>query len=197
MTRPDQLVFPGLAPEPERPKTDRLFFALFPDAETAAVIAARAEALRASHGLTGRPLRPERFHITLNHLDDFAGVPEDIVASAREAAAITVAPFEVVFDRAMSFRGRPDNRPFVLRGGDGLAGVIGFQQALATAMAKAGLGRYVEKSFTPHVTLLYDGQLVAEAPIEPVRWRVRELVLVHSLLGRTEHRVIGRWPLSG
>jgi hypothetical protein len=26
---------------------------------------------------------------------------------------------------------------------------------------------------------------------------VREFLLIHSLLGRTEYRVLGRWPLAG
>src|SRR5689334_6773355 len=86
------------------PVTDRLFFAIFPDVETAAGIACHADALRASHQLCGRPLAPVRFHITLHHLADHAGVRRDIVAMARQAAeAMTAPPFEVLFDRAASF----------------------------------------------------------------------------------------------
>jgi len=33
-------------------------------------------------------------------------------------------------------------------------------------------------------------------PVEPFEWTVREFVLIHSLLGRTEYRVLGRWPLA-
>jgi 2'-5' RNA ligase len=29
-----------------------------------------------------------------------------------------------------------------------------------------------------------------------IAWRVREFVLVHSLLGRTVHLPLARWPLS-
>jgi 2'-5' RNA ligase len=193
-----QLSFPGLEPEPDRPRTDRLFFAIFPDQKTAANIAEQAEQLREVYGLEGRPLRPERFHITVNHLDDFAGVPERIVKAAREAAsAVKAPPFEVSFDYAMSFKGRRGNRPFVLRGGYGLADLIAFQGALGLEMAKAGLGRYVEGSFTPHVTLLYDDLVVQEVPIEPIRWTVRELVLVHSLLGQGKHVALDRWSLKG
>jgi RNA 2',3'-cyclic 3'-phosphodiesterase len=28
------------------------------------------------------------------------------------------------------------------------------------------------------------------------RWHVDELVLIHSLVGHTEHRVLGRWALG-
>jgi len=66
-------------------------------------------------------------------------------------------------------------------------------------MAKTGrlLGERVASSFTPHVTLLYDGRVVTERLVEPIRWTVREFVLVRSLLGKTRHIVIGRWPLRG
>ena len=45
--------------------TDRLFLAVLPDAETSARIAETARHLRISHGLAGKPLRPEHFHVTL------------------------------------------------------------------------------------------------------------------------------------
>jgi len=193
---PEQLGLPGFDAAP-RP-TDRLFFAIFPDAEAAARIAGLAGRLRADQGLKGRPLRPERFHITVNHLGDYVGLPQGVVAAASEAAAaIAAPPFDVEFDRVESFRGRLGNRPLVLRGGDGLAALAAFQQALGAAMMKTGLGRWVERSFTPHVTLLYDDLAVDEQAVEPVRWTVREFVLIHSLLRRTQHIPLARWPLPG
>ncbi|KQY29795.1 2'-5' RNA ligase [Caulobacter sp. Root487D2Y] len=177
------------------PVTDRLFFAIFPDPATAACIAERADALRAAHRLNGRPLAPERFHITLHHLGDHAGVRRDIVAMAGQAAeAIRTAPFEVVFDRAASFH-NGGNNPFVLQGGEGLDALKVFQRDLGLAMARAGLGKLADKSFTPHVTMLYDRQLVAEQATAPVRWTVGGFTLVHSLLGRTEHVALGNWTL--
>jgi 2'-5' RNA ligase len=47
------------------------------------------------------------------------------------------------------------------------------------------------------VTLLYDDHLVAEHAVEPVSWVVREFALVHSLIGKTSHIVLGRWSVSG
>ncbi|MDQ0463312.1 2'-5' RNA ligase [Caulobacter ginsengisoli] len=181
-------------PEPLRP-TDRLFFAVFPDAGTAARIAVLADGLRGQLNLRGRPLAPERFHITISHLGDYVGVPESVVEPATTAAAsLTAAPFEVTFDRAASFHGRSGNRPFVLRGGEGLAGVIAFQQQLGAAMVRSGLRP--DRNFTPHVTLLYDDALVPETPVAPISWTAAELVLVHSLLGRTQHIALRRWPLA-
>lgn len=177
------------------PVTDRLFFAIFPDPATAAGIAQRADQLRAAHALQGRPLAPERFHITLHHLGDHAGVRRDIVAMASEAAESIATPsFGVTFDRAASFH-NGGNNPFVLQGGEGLEALKAFQRDLGLAMARAGLGRHVDKTFTPHVTTLYDQRLVAETPIAPVTWKVEGFTLIHSLLGRTEHISLGRWSL--
>jgi 2'-5' RNA ligase len=178
------------------PATDRLFFAIFPDPATAAAIARRADQLRAAHGLSGRPLAADRFHITLHHLGDHAGVRRDIVAMATEAArAVATSPFAVSFDRAASFH-NGGNNPFVLQGGEGLEALKAFQRDLGLAMARAGLGRWVSKTFTPHVTLLYDRPLIAEQPIAPVTWTVDGFTLVHSLLGRTEHVPLARWSFS-
>ena len=107
---------------PQRLLTDRLFFAIFPDAVTAARIARLREALYLELGLRGKPLATERLHATLHHVGDYAGLPLDIVASAGDAAsAVAMPPFTVAFDGAESFRGRPGHRPFVLRGEDGVA----------------------------------------------------------------------------
>ena len=71
-----------------------------------------------------------------------------------------------------------------------------FQRDLGQAMARAGLGRWVDKSFLPHVTLLRDRRIVAEQPIAPVTWTVGGFTLIHSLLGRTQHIPLARWSLG-
>ena len=195
---PEQSSLPGIDALPQQP-TDRLFFAIFPDANASARIAALAQQLRGEHALHGRPLARERFHVTLHHLGDYLGVPRDVVAMADKAAmaVTTMAPFEVAFDRAASFSNAPRNRPFVLRGGDGVAALMEFQQALGMAMKHAALGRWAKPGYTPHVTLLYDDRCVAEQAVETISWTAHELVLVHSLLGQTRHVALARWPLRG
>lgn len=174
--------------------TDRLFFAVFPDAAAAAHIAATAQMLRSQHGLHGKPLRADRFHITLHHLGDYAGLRDDLVVKAGEAAArVDMAEFEVGFDSASSFSRQSRNRPFVLRGDVRVASLHELQSALGVNMARVGLK--ADPGFTPHVTLLYDDRAVPPQPIDPIAWTVREFVLVHSLLGKTEHRILGRWQL--
>ncbi|MDP2449481.1 MAG: RNA 2',3'-cyclic phosphodiesterase [Polaromonas sp.] len=191
---PEQSFLPGFEAAP-RP-TDRLFFAIYPDAAAAAQIARLAQQLRAEHGLQGKPLKPERFHVTLHHLGDYAGLPQDLVAAACGAAAsVAAAPFDVTFDRVASFTSAPRNRPFVLRGDDGLAPLAAFQQSLGEALKKTVLGRWAKPGFTPHVTLLYDDRSVPAQAVTPVSWTAREFVLVHSLMGQTLHVPLARWPL--
>ncbi len=181
--------------EPARP-TDRLFLRFFQALRLPCRSLNSPQRLRSKHALKGKPLATERFHVTLHHLGDYAGLSQGLVDAAREAgAAVATPPFDVLFDRAGSFVGRPRNRPFVLRGSDGVAALAAFQQSLGTTMKNAGLWRRVESHFTPHVTLLYDDRFVEEQPVEGIGWTVHELVLVHSLLGRTEHVVLDRWPL--
>ena len=175
---------------------DRLFLAVFPDAETASRIAALAQSLRSELGLQGKPLRADRLHVTLHHLGDHIGLRHDIVADATNAAArLASSAFDIVFDRVGSFAGRTRNQPCVLLGDQGLVSLAAMQRELGERMKLAGLSRWVGKAFTPHVTLLYDDRNVPIQPIEPITWTVREFVLVHSLIGRTEHRILGRWPL--
>ena len=192
---PGQPSLPGFDSAPQA--TDGLFFAVFPDAGVAANTARLASHLSGEHGLTGRPHPPGRLHVSLLHLGDYAGLPSSVVDTARAAAAtVAMSPFEVAFDCAMSFAGAQRNRPLVLCGGDGIGALMVFQQALAAAMAKAGLGGRVKSSYVPHMTLLYDRRGVSGQPVETIRWSVSEFVLVHSLLGRTQYLPLGRWPLS-
>lgn len=186
-----QMGLPGF--DPPTP-TDRLMFLLYPDPEAAGAIAREARRLRETLDLRGQPLLTDRFHITLHHLGDYVGLPGDIVAKGRMAGgALSYAPFEVSFDRAASFANRPGNNPFTLQGGQGVQPLIAFQKALGEKMAGARLKP--DKSFTPHVTLLYDGQVVPAQDIAPIRWTVNRFVLVQSKLGQTQHIVLQAWDL--
>ena len=133
----------------------------------------------------------------MHHVGEYPGYPKDIAAKAIESAANIAMPvFDVAFDRAMSFSTKAKSRPVVLCGGAGVADLIAFHGAFGSAMQQVGLGR-AKSSYTPHITLLYDERTIDEHPVEPIRWTAREFVLIHSLLGRGEYRVLGRWPLRG
>ncbi|QTC92974.1 2'-5' RNA ligase family protein [Brevundimonas goettingensis] len=182
--------------EAPRALTDRLFFGLFPDAATAQRIAALGEDLKRKHGMKSKVHAVDRLHVTLFHLGDFPGLPNDLVRKATAAAeGMKAEPFEVTFDHATSFAGRPKNRPFILKGSEaGLADLQAYRAAVGLALASQGVK--TAGAFTPHVTLLYDDPIIEPDPIAPISWTVRELVLVRSLLGQGVHEHIGRWPLK-
>ncbi len=47
----------------------------------------------------------------------------------------------------------------------------------------------------PHITLAYYDRHPFIMPSPEFAWDAKELVLIHSFLGRNKHVVLGRWPL--
>jgi 2'-5' RNA ligase len=194
----EQLLFPEIPRPPGR--NDCLFLAIFPDIATAARIARLTQRLRVTHRLQGKPLATSRLHVSLYHLGNYCGVPAGIVSAASAAAAAVAAvtpPFAITFDRAVSFSGKPGNRPFVLKQSGGPdAALATFHRNLGEALGRHGLPFDGTEKFTPHLTLLYDAQGVTEQSIDPVGWTATEFVLVHSLLGKTRHIPLARWRFA-
>ncbi|TAJ26609.1 MAG: hypothetical protein EPO67_18175, partial [Reyranella sp.] len=174
-----------------RPTTDRLFFAVLPDEETAAGIHERAERWRREHGLTGRLLRPEHFHVTLHVAEEKADLSLSgaIELLAERASTLAMPAFRVDFDRVLSFR----NGAFVLSGDETTIGLQVLHQRLGDALDPTPRPA---RRFTPHLTLLRDGKHVEEHDVERIGWTAREVVLVHSLIGQTTHRHVARIPLG-
>jgi 2'-5' RNA ligase len=109
----------------------RLFLAAVPDADTARRIYRLAVALKRAHGFDGKIIEPERLHVSIFFLGE---LPEPAVRIACEAAAeVRTSPFDVLFDRSVTFRGKPGNQPFVLTGDDGLERLKSFRRRRARA----------------------------------------------------------------
>jgi 2'-5' RNA ligase len=177
---------------------DRLFFALLPDAAAKIRLVRLTDWLREQHGLTGTAVGTKRLHVSLHHLGDYPGLPDDLVALAQRAAeSIATGPFPVEFDQVTSFRRRPATFPVVLRASQGLAALETFHWMLGEALKREKLGTVLRPSFTPHVALFYDKLLVPKQAVDTVAWEAKDLVLVHSLVGRTQHKILGTWPLRG
>jgi len=192
----EQLSLAGF--DPPTPPTDRIFFALLPDADSAARIARLTRQLRGEYGLKGTPLPLERLHVTLYFLGDHAGLPQAIITRACSAASSLALPsFKVSFDRVLSFTGSRRGRPLVVCGGDGLNALMDFQRALASKMSREGLKPVDKAGFTPHVTLLYDERSIAEQAIEPICWTANEFMLVRSVIGQGRYETLAQWPLRG
>jgi 2'-5' RNA ligase len=168
----------------------RLFLAVVPDAATAARMYRLAGILKRAYQFSGKPIEPDRLHVSLLFL---GGLPDHVIGALGEAVAdVRMPPFEVSFDRSVSFLGKAESRPFVLIGDEGTSGLMSLRQKLGVTLTRAGLRRRANAPFTPHVTLLYDPRRVDEHPIEPIAWTVGEFVLIHSMNGHTR---LARWPL--
>jgi 2'-5' RNA ligase len=179
---------------PGSPRCDALLFALIPDALAAARMVEIGREQRLKHGLTGKLLAPEQLHMRLVELGLDAGLPSGLVDLAMQAAAAIVMPaFGVVLDRVRSLAGL--RRPLVLCGDEGVSGAIVMQLAIQIAMHEVGIDAGWRRH-VPHVTVLDGWRGIEQEAIEPVRWTATEFVLLHSLRGRREPVVLGRWPLG-
>jgi len=178
-------------------QTHRLFFALLPDTAARDSIAAAADIARGAQGFRGAGIDASRYHMTLQFIGDFPAPPHAEIERATSAAmSLKTEPLEFTLDRIVSFgRGR---FPCVLRTSAVTEPVLRmFWQRLYFALIRAGFSNKLERGFTPHVTLGYgDAPLAKELPIKPIIWRVRELVLIESLVGRSIYNTLGQWPLQ-
>src|SRR5690606_19117943 len=181
--------------------TDRLFFALVPDQAAARRALTLAEALGHAQGAKPRQGALEKFHITVFHVGDFAGWPQQVVAQAQEAAAQLLAePFDIGLDTLKSFGGSPRRLPCVLLPSEPPAALMAFQAAMQACMLRRGLtqGHNLNRPYTPHLTLLYGHQRIEAQPLmPPLCWTAREFVLIRSLIGQGRYEQLGRWALTG
>jgi 2'-5' RNA ligase len=193
-----QLSLPGItAPTPA---TDRFFFALLPDEAAAQSIHRCACELRRAYGLRSRLLVPHQLHLSLQHLGNHAGLPASWVDAARRAAArIDFPAFDLCLDRVLTFSGHvrePRPLPCVMTAATSVS-LNRFHRSLGDAMRDCGLG-VQSSSFTPHVTMFYDSVVIEERTIEQICFRVREFVIIHSLIGTgRRYELLGSWSLRG
>ena len=192
----EQALLPGF--QLMAPPTDRLPFLNYPDMVSRWPISRLAHRFRDELRLHGRPRGTDIFHAALVHLGDFPGLPRHIVARTVQAATtVQMAPFEVSFDRVMSFSRGLGRRPLVLHSDEYAAPLMTFQNILLEALVRGKLLSTVPSKYKLCVTLLYGRQNVKDHVVEVVTWTVRAFVLVHSLLGQNRHIVLARWPLVG
>jgi 2'-5' RNA ligase len=192
----EQLGLPGFGRDQDL--RHRLFFALLPSSRDASRIFRLAQQLREETGLKGRLVSAERLHVSLHGFGDHPYLPQRLVDAVCKAGdAVMVPPFEVAFDCAGSFRGNGGGkRPFVVRSLHDIDALLLFHRALAKAMARAGLARWIAPHFAPHMTLLYDSCVAPQRAIETVRFPVQEFVLVHSLLRQGRYISLARFSLN-
>lgn len=166
----------------------RLFFAIRPP-----ITLARQIAHAASWFDTGRAVRPDHLHVTIDILDDRDTVPtalEQVLIGIGDA--VRASPFTVRFDQAVGSR-----RSVALRLRHRNTGLDALRHAIGAGRQAVGLAEREGYRFAAHMTLGYrEGESFSQ-PIAPVSWTASEFVLIHSHLGKTRHDVVGRWTLTG
>jgi 2'-5' RNA ligase len=174
-----------------------LFFALWPSDAVRAEITAAARQLRAESAPQGRWINPLRYHLTLHYLGNHAAIPPTLLALALAAGdAVHTAPFELVLDRAGSFRNR--DIPWWLGCDEAPAGLQALWNAIAESFKTVGSDALDRSRLTPHVTILRDARTpLAPTPIAPIAWPVDGFVLIDSVLGaEAKYTELRRWALA-
>jgi 2'-5' RNA ligase len=148
-----------------------------------------ALAMKERHSLISKPQPQQMLHVSLMRFDLRGRLFEETVSRVSWVLnTIEFKPFEVVFDRVMSFR-RDDRKPLVLCCAKGASEhLVDLQHRIA-----GELGLKIRGKLNPYMTLLWDDQLIGEQMLDmPVRWAANEACLIHSLVGRAAHRIL--WP---
>ena len=180
-------------PEP----THRLFFALRPDAAAAREIERAAAAIKASKRVAGRWLQTSKHHLTLHFLGSHSRRPADLIERARSAALeVRLPPVDIELERIDTFAARGES-PCVLRCSSHSEDALErLRASLAGALVDAGAARWIEKRFTPHVTIAYvKVPLQSPVAIPAIRWRACDFALVESHGATARHELLDQWPL--
>ena len=182
--------FQGVRPR----ERHNLFFALHPDPGARAALAAAAAAL-AGMAPDGRWIKPERYHLTLRFLGEYDRPPAETIQRAAAAAdAVEGACFDLVLDRVASFGRR---RATCWLGCGAVPAALDELVVRLDRALGAFSGAMQPARFVPHLTILRDAMQPFSAVLpRPVRWRVREFVLIESRFAPpAPHRSAGRWAL--
>ena len=132
----------------------------------------------------------DRMHITLGDFVLKGSIASLVEKISRAVARLKIAPFEVSFDQIGGF-----TDDVVLQGA-GVESLKSFQADLCRALAWEKLDKGFRR-FTPHMTVIYGRPGGVVMPIEPVRWIVRDFVLLISHQGEGRHETLVRFPLIG
>ncbi|MFA7270144.1 MAG: RNA 2',3'-cyclic phosphodiesterase [Sterolibacterium sp.] len=168
----------------------RVFFALWPDAVTAARIDQAGKQLHALCG--GRQVRRNMLHMTLLFLGN---IPAERIDDLRQAAArVAGTAFTVRLDRWACWRHKQLAWAGCSEPPLHLLTLVG---QLAERLAEEGLPLEL-RDFLAHVTLLRKSRSVPLPEFEPFNWTIDDFVLVESKLSPqgSHYSIIGRWPLT-
>lgn len=144
-------------------------------------------------------MRPQKLlHVTLYGVGSYRRFPQDIAFAAEQiGASICVRPFKLTLDADMTFRNPRESKCFVICCADENELLMDLHQQIHDGLYEAGLP-YKPSHLKAHMTLFYTAEAIPPGRLSnPVEWKVKELLLIHSIYGESKHNVVGRWPLLG
>jgi len=166
----------------------RLMFAIRPPVE----VIRRVGALFEMPGMEGRRMHAQSLHIAIDILEDSLLYPGKVVqTAARAGATIELAPFEILLDRLAGSHNSVSLRP-----SRRLPALQQLHEKVREAGVDAGLPLRETYRFMPHMTFLFREGTPFTRPIEPIVWRVEELVLIDNLVGSARQDGLGKWALT-
>lgn len=172
----------------DKPATERLFFALWPDKTVRGALAAYSRELQRE--CRGKRVPPQNLHATLAFLGNTSAEKLEAICSA--AAKVAVPAFDLRIDRP----GYWQHNTIAWAGCETVPEPL---QRLADDLRAALVAAEVKfdaKPFVPHVTLLRKANRPQRfPPLVPISWRVEGFVLVRSdpQTDGTAYEVIGTW----
>jgi 2'-5' RNA ligase len=181
-------------------KSCNYFFALLPDREAVTSISRLSLHLRLNYGMTGNPIADERLHVSLYGFGSRIAPSQKILGQLSHAADVAAAftpPFEIRFDCALSYSRKNAKKAFVLASSVPTPGFQSLHDALGSALSHYDLGHDLWKSRDPHLTLVYDQQMIPRESVAAVHWLAGEFVLIKSYVGESKYELLGRWRLAG
>ena len=170
--------------------TRRLFFALWPDEHTRALIAQRAAAISLHKS---KPVAVENYHITLRFIGDVDASLQACIEA--QAAHVNAAECELLLNQFGFFK-----RARVLWFGasDCPAGLLHLVEQLSLQLESCG-AKLDSKAFVPHLTLARKVNKCPPLPsCEPMMWKTQTFCLIESILlpGQPAcYQLVRQWPL--
>ena len=164
----------------------RLFFALWPESDLQAKLAAWAKQAAGR----GRTMRQENLHLTLAFLGDTEAALVPALISL--AGGVRFLPFQLPLDRVGYWK---HNRIIWCGAGDEPEELAALVEDLRARLAGAGI-RYDPKPFVSHMTLVRNASGLPATPAWiPLVWEALDFALVSSTRvgGRVSYRVMQRF----
>ncbi len=171
--------------------TQRIFFALWPDASVGDALAALARDVATESG--GRPIADRSAHLTLAFLGN---QPAAVVrALSASACAIVLPAFGLVVDRVESWR----KNQIAWAGVQSMPPpLLALHGAIAASLRAVGI-EPEDRPFSAHVTLARRiERSVQRSLVPPILWQATAFALVASELSSAgaRYRVLSSWPLA-